>query len=49
MGDSELLTLQREKWKAMEIRDSLERVERGIEFVGQCMKMVAARLAIQSL
>ncbi|KAJ4795295.1 ATP-dependent protease La (LON) domain protein [Rhynchospora pubera] len=49
MSDTELLTVQRERLKAMELRESLERVERGITFVRQCMKMVAARLAIQSL
>ncbi|KAJ3703913.1 hypothetical protein LUZ61_007618 [Rhynchospora tenuis] len=49
MSDTELLTVQREKLKAMESRESLERVEKGIAFVRQCMKMVAARLAIQSL
>jgi hypothetical protein len=49
MTDSELSALHREKLEAMSIRESLERVERAIEFVRQCMKMVVARLAIQSL
>ncbi|KAJ3671599.1 hypothetical protein LUZ60_007678 [Juncus effusus] len=49
MLDSELETLQREKLRAMELKDTAERLERGIDFVTERIKMVAARLAIQSI
>lgn len=48
-SQSELLTLQREKLRAMDSRDTLERVEIGIKFVKQNTAIVAAKLAIQSV
>lgn len=49
MSDSELLALQSEKLRAMDSRDTLERLCNGIEFTKQNINMVAAKLAIQSL
>ncbi|XP_008803882.1 uncharacterized protein LOC103717332 [Phoenix dactylifera] len=49
MSDSELLALQSEKLRAMDSRDTLERLCNGIKFTKQNINMVAAKLAIQSL
>ncbi|KAJ6797379.1 Uncharacterized protein M6B38_216875 [Iris pallida] len=48
-SQSELLSLQREKLRAMDSRDTFERVEIGIKFVKQNIAIVAAKLAIQSV
>nr|XP_019708765.1 uncharacterized protein LOC105053184 isoform X3 [Elaeis guineensis] len=49
MSDSELLALQSEKLRAMDSRDTVERLRNGIKFTKQNINMVAAKLAIQSL
>ncbi|GLU06711.1 hypothetical protein SLE2022_237140 [Rubroshorea leprosula] len=46
---SELLKLQGEKVKAMELKDTLQRLESSLELVKDNISMVAAKLAIQSL
>uniref|UniRef100_A0A5B6ZZW2 Lon N-terminal domain-containing protein n=1 Tax=Davidia involucrata TaxID=16924 RepID=A0A5B6ZZW2_DAVIN len=46
---SELLALQKEKLRAMDIKDTIQRVDKSIEFVKKNISMVAAKLAIQSL
>ncbi|KAA8538690.1 hypothetical protein F0562_028329 [Nyssa sinensis] len=46
---SELLQLQKEKLRAMDIKDTIQRVDKSIEFVKKNISMVAAKLAIQSL
>ncbi|KAK9162097.1 hypothetical protein Syun_002999 [Stephania yunnanensis] len=46
---SELLGLQRAKLQAMEIRDTLRRLEDSRQLIQQNISMVAAKLAIQSL
>ncbi|WOL11915.1 hypothetical protein Cni_G20679 [Canna indica] len=49
MTNSELLALQKEKLRAMDLMDTLERVECSIQFAQKSINMVAAKLAIQSL
>ncbi|XP_065013102.1 uncharacterized protein LOC135641573 isoform X1 [Musa acuminata AAA Group] len=49
MTGSELLALQKEKLRAMDLRDTLKRVDYGIQFTNKSISMVAAKLAIQSL
>ncbi|URE12790.1 ATP-dependent protease La (LON) domain [Musa troglodytarum] len=49
MTVSELLALQKEKLRAMDLRDTLKRVYYGIQFTNKSISMVAAKLAIQSL
>lgn len=46
---SELAKLQREKSTAMDITDTLERLEKGIELARGNISILAAKLAIQSL
>ncbi|XP_058189838.1 uncharacterized protein LOC131307377 isoform X3 [Rhododendron vialii] len=46
---TELRQLQREKLRAMEVKDTLERLNQSLEFVRNNISMVAAKLAIQSL
>ncbi|KAJ9675924.1 hypothetical protein PVL29_024746 [Vitis rotundifolia] len=46
---SELLELQREKLRAMEVRETLERIDDSLQLVRKSISMVAAKLAIQSL
>ncbi|KAK9929679.1 hypothetical protein M0R45_026768 [Rubus argutus] len=46
---SELLKLQQEKLKAMELKDTLQRLDNSLQFVKDNISMVAAKLAIQSL
>jgi hypothetical protein len=46
---SELLKLQQEKLKAMELKDTLQRLDNSLLFVKDNISMVAAKLAIQSL
>ncbi|CAN4107466.1 unnamed protein product [Withania somnifera] len=48
-SESELLKLQKKKLRAMEIRDTLERLEDSIGYVQDIISLVAAKLAIQSL
>ncbi|KAJ4966364.1 hypothetical protein NE237_018213 [Protea cynaroides] len=48
-SQSELVALQREKLKAMQIKETSERLENSIKLVKQNISMVAAKLAIQSL
>jgi hypothetical protein len=48
MSDEELLTLQNYKIQAMDLIDTLERLNNGIKFVEHNIGMIAARLAIQS-
>ncbi|XP_042507191.1 uncharacterized protein LOC122083447 isoform X1 [Macadamia integrifolia] len=48
-SESELLALQREKLRAMEINVTSERLENSIKLVKQNISVVAAKLAIQSL
>lgn len=45
----EMLELQREKLKAMEITDTQERLEKSMKLVKDNIAVVAAKLAIQSL
>lgn len=49
MSDAELLTLQKYKIKAMDLTDTLERINSGIEYVEHNIGMIAARLAIQNI
>ncbi len=46
---SELLKLQRQKLRAMVLKDTLQRLEHSLEIVKENISMVAAKLAIQSL
>lgn len=46
---SELLKLQQEKLKAMELKDTLQRLDNSLQFVKDNISLVAAKLAIQSL
>ncbi|XP_059630967.1 uncharacterized protein LOC132273878 isoform X4 [Cornus florida] len=46
---SELLALRKEKLRAMDVKDTLERLDSSTEFVKKNISMVAAKLAIQSL
>ncbi|XP_020253067.1 uncharacterized protein LOC109830265 [Asparagus officinalis] len=48
-SQSETFSLQKEKLRAMDMRDTYERLEMGIKFVQQNIATVAAKLAIQSL
>ena len=46
---SELLKLRRQKLRAMDLKDTLQRLESSLEIVEENISMVAAKLAIQSL
>lgn len=46
---SELLRLNMQKLSAMESRDSLQRLEKSVEFVKSNISVVAAKLALQSI
>ncbi|KAE8056177.1 hypothetical protein FH972_012970 [Carpinus fangiana] len=46
---SELLKLRRQKLRAMDLKDTLQRLESSLEIVKENISMVAAKLAIQSL
>lgn len=46
---SELAKLQREKLRAMDVRDTVERLNISIELARNNISMTAAKLAIQSL
>lgn len=48
-SESELQKLQKKKLRAMDIRDTLERLEDSIGYVQENISLVAAKLAIQSL
>ena len=47
--ESELLKLQQEKLRAMDLRDSFHRLDNSLEFVKDNISRVAAKLAIQSV
>lgn len=47
--ESELLKLRKEKLAAMEVTDTLERLESSIELVRNNIAVLAAKLAIQSV
>lgn len=47
--DSELLKLQYKKLRAMELKDTLQRLDESLALIKENTSMVAARLAIQSL
>ena len=49
MSDEELLTLQNYKIQAIDLIDTLERLNNGIKFVEHNIGMIAARLAIQNI
>ena len=49
MSDEELLTLQNYKIQAMDLIDTLERLNNGIKFVEHNIGMIAARLTIQNI
>ncbi|MFS7910614.1 hypothetical protein Hanom_Chr02g00108331 [Helianthus anomalus] len=46
---SEMLKLQNEKLKAMDVKETLRRLETSLSFVKNNVSMTAAKLAIQSL
>ena len=46
---SELVKLQQEKVKAMDLRDTKQRLNNSLEFVKGSISMLAAKLAIQAL
>lgn len=46
---SELVKLQQEKLKAMDLRDTKQRLNNSLEFVKGSISMLAAKLAIQAL
>ncbi|CAK9162685.1 unnamed protein product [Ilex paraguariensis] len=46
---SELLKLQKEKLRAMDIKDTLERLDKSLQLVNGNVSVVAAELAIQSV
>ncbi|KAM3397309.1 hypothetical protein BC332_00910 [Capsicum chinense] len=48
-SESELLKLQKKKLRAMDIKDTLERLEDSIGYVRDNISLVAVKLAIQSL
>ncbi|KAH0776419.1 hypothetical protein KY290_007830 [Solanum tuberosum] len=48
-SESELLKLQKKKLRAMDIKDTLDRLEDSIGYVQDSISLVAAKLAIQSL
>ncbi|KAM1738293.1 hypothetical protein ACFX11_014131 [Malus domestica] len=48
-GESELAKLQLEKLRAMELKDTVQRLDNSLEFVKDNISMVAAKLAIQSV
>ncbi|TQD95205.1 hypothetical protein C1H46_019179 [Malus baccata] len=47
--ESELAKLQQEKLRAMELKDTFQRLDNSLEFVKDNISMVAAKLAIQSV
>jgi len=49
MSDEELLTLQNYKIQAIDLIDTLERLNNGIKCVEHNIGMIAARLAIQNI
>lgn len=49
MSDEELVTLQNYKIQAMNLTDTLERLNNGIKYVEHNIGMIAARLAIQNI
>lgn len=49
MSDEELVTLQNFKIQAMNLTDTLERLNNGIKYVEHNVGMIAARLAIQNI
>lgn len=48
-NQSELLSLQREKLRAMDVKDTRERLENSLKLVKDNISMIAAKLAIQSV
>ncbi|XWS23419.1 hypothetical protein CRYUN_Cryun28dG0012600 [Craigia yunnanensis] len=48
-AQSELLKLQEEKIKAMNLKDTMQRLDNSLELIKENISMVAAKLAIQSL
>ncbi|KAL8125167.1 hypothetical protein AgCh_012733 [Apium graveolens] len=48
-SESELLDLQREKLKAMDVKDTVERLEMSLKLANNNISILAAKLAIQSL
>ncbi|XP_050377462.1 uncharacterized protein LOC126794734 isoform X2 [Argentina anserina] len=48
-SQSELLKLQQEKLKAMELKDTMHRLDNSLQFIKDNISMVAAKLAIQSV
>ncbi|KAM1050292.1 hypothetical protein ACFX13_032787 [Malus domestica] len=48
-GESELAKLQQEKLRAMELKDTFQRLDNSLEFVKDNISMVAAKLALQSV
>ncbi|CAL1409939.1 unnamed protein product [Linum trigynum] len=48
-SQSELYNLQQEKLRAMDMRDTLKRLDGSLKLISQNISMVAAKLAIQSL
>ena len=44
-----MLELQREKLRAMDVRETLERIDDSLQLVRKSISMVVAKLAIQSL
>lgn len=46
---SEMMKLQNEKLKAMDVKETLERLENSLSFIKNRVSMTAAKLAIQSL
>lgn len=48
-SQSELLELQREKLNAMDVKETLERLEMSLKLANNNISILAAKLAIQSL
>lgn len=48
-SQSELLELQKEKLNAMDIKETLERLEMSLKLANNNISVVVAKLAIQSL
>ncbi|KAM7266348.1 hypothetical protein ACFE04_004245 [Oxalis oulophora] len=48
-SESELFKLQREKVKAMEVHDTMQRLNSSLEIIKESISVLAAKLAIQSL
>ncbi|XP_024972431.1 uncharacterized protein LOC112511174 [Cynara cardunculus var. scolymus] len=46
---SEMMKLKNEKLKAMDVKETLERLENSLSFINNIVSMTAAKLAIQSL